>query len=49
MSTLSDQEIGDIIRMGGAVKGKPLMPSHPQINGPDLAALVAHVRSLSQP
>jgi mono/diheme cytochrome c family protein len=47
MSTLSDQEIGDIIRMGGAIKGKPLMPSHPQINGADLAALVAYVRSLS--
>jgi len=49
MSTLSDQEIGDIIRMGGALKGKPLMPSHPQINGGDLAAVVAYVRSLSQP
>ena len=49
MSTLSDKEIGDIIRMGGAIKGKPLMPSNPQINGDDLAALVAHVRSLSPP
>lgn len=49
MSTLSDQQIGDIIRMGGAPKGKPLMPSHPQINGPDLDSLVAYVRSLSQP
>lgn len=49
MSTLTDQQIGDIIRMGGAPKGKPLMPSHPQINGPDLDALVAYVRSLSQP
>ena len=48
MSTLSDQEIGDIIRIGGAIKGKPGMPSHPQINGNDLAALVAYVRSLSQ-
>jgi mono/diheme cytochrome c family protein len=49
ISTQSDQEIGDIIRMGGAPKGKPLMPSHPQINGNDLAALVAYVRTLSQP
>ena len=49
MSKLSDQEIGDIIRMGGAAKGKPQMPSHPQINGDHLAALVAYVRSLSQP
>lgn len=47
MSTLSDQEIGDIIKMGGAMKGKPGMPSHPQINGNDLSALVAYVRSLS--
>ena len=49
MSKLSDKEIGDIIKMGGAVKGKPLMPSHPQINGDNLDALVAFVRSLSQP
>lgn len=49
MSTLPDQEVGEIIRIGGAVKGKPGMPSHPQINGDDLAALVAYVRSLSQP
>ena len=49
MSTLSDKEIGDIIRMGGATKGMAQMPSHPQINGDDLAALVAFVRSLSQP
>ena len=49
MSTLSDKEIGDIIRMGGAIKGKPLMPSHPQINGADLDAVVGYVRSLSEP
>ena len=49
MSKLSDKEIGDIIKMGGAVKGKPLMPSHPQIAGDDLAALVGYVRSLSEP
>ena len=48
MSTLSDQQIGDIIRMGGAIRGMPQMPSHPQINGQDLASLVAYVRSLSQ-
>jgi hypothetical protein len=49
MSTLSDQQIGDIIRMGGAMKGMPQMPSHPQINGADLTALVRYVRSLSEP
>ena len=48
MSKLSDQEIGDIIKMGGAIKGKPLMPSHPQLSGDDLNALVAYVRSLSE-
>jgi mono/diheme cytochrome c family protein len=49
MSTLTDKEIGDIIQMGGAMKGKPLMPSHPQLRGDDLAAIVAYVRSLSEP
>ena len=49
MSTLSDKEIGDIIKMGGAIKGKPLMPSHPQIAGDDLNALIGYVRSLSEP
>jgi mono/diheme cytochrome c family protein len=49
MSTLSDDEIGKIIRMGGAIKNMPQMPSHPQINGQDLTALVGYVRSLSQP
>jgi hypothetical protein len=49
MSTLSDKEIGEIIRIGGASKNKPGMPSHPQINGADLEALVGYVRSLSEP
>jgi mono/diheme cytochrome c family protein len=49
MSTLSDEEIGRIIKMGGAIKGKPLMPSHPQFKDPELKALVAYVRSLSAP
>ena len=49
MSTLTDQQIKDIIRMGGAIKGKPLMPSHPQLNGETLDALAAYVRSLSEP
>ena len=49
MSTLSDKDLADIIKMGGAIKGKPLMPSNPQISGDDLGALVAYVRTLSQP
>ena len=49
MNTLTDKNIADIIVMGGAIKGKPLMPSHPQLRGADLDALVAFVRSLSVP
>ncbi len=49
MSTLSDKEIGEIIKVGGAIKGKPGMPSHPQINGTDMEALIGYVRSLSEP
>ena len=47
MSTLSDEELGRVIQMGGAIKGKPLMPGNPQFKGADLAALVAYTRSLS--
>jgi high-affinity iron transporter len=49
MSTLSDKEIADVIRMGGAMKGRPLMPSHPQITGTDMDGLVAYIRTLSEP
>jgi mono/diheme cytochrome c family protein len=49
MSTMSDEEIAKVIQMGGAIKGRPLMPSHPQIRGADMDALVAYVRSLSKP
>jgi len=47
MSMLTDKQLADVIQMGGAIKGKPLMPSNPQIRGDDMAALVAYVRSLS--
>ena len=47
MRRLSDKQIADVIKMGGAIKGKPLMPSHPQFKESDLAALVAYIRSLS--
>ena len=49
MSTLTDKNIADVIKMGGAIKGRPLMPSHPQIGGPDMDALVAYIRTLSAP
>jgi Cu-processing system permease protein len=48
MDALSDEEIERVIKMGGAIKGKPLMPSHPQFKEPELHALVAYVRSLSR-
>lgn len=47
MDTLTDEDIAKVIQMGGAIKGRPLMPSHPQIRGAEMDALVAYVRSLS--
>lgn len=48
MDTLTDDDLKKVIVMGGAIKGRPLMPSHPQLRGKDLDALVAYVRSLSR-
>ena len=48
MDTLSDDDLKKVIVMGGAIKGRPLMPSHPQLRGTQLDALVAYVRSLSR-
>lgn len=48
MDTIKDDDMARTIQMGGALKGKPLMPSHPAIRGDDMKALVAYVRSLSQ-
>lgn len=47
MDTLTDEDMAKVIQMGGAVRGKPLMPSNPALKGDDLAALVAYTRSLS--
>ena len=49
MDTISNDDMEKTIQMGGALKGKPSMPSNPQIRGDDLDALVAYVRSLSRP
>jgi mono/diheme cytochrome c family protein len=49
MSALSDKDIADVIRMGGAIKGRPLMPSHPAITGAAMDSLVAYIRTLSAP
>ena len=48
MDAISDQELGRTIQMGGVMKGKPLMPSNPQIRDAELQALIAYVRSLSK-
>jgi mono/diheme cytochrome c family protein len=48
MDTITDEDMAKTIQMGGAIKGKPLMPSHPQIRDEKLTALVAYVRSLSK-
>ena len=48
MDTLTDDDLKKVIVMGGAIKGRPLMPSHPQLRGEQLDALVAYVRSLSR-
>ena len=47
MDTMSDEDLAKVIQMGGAMRGKPLMPSNPQVKGADLDALVAFTRSLS--
>jgi mono/diheme cytochrome c family protein len=48
MDTITDADMARTIQMGGAMKGKPLMPSNPHIKGDDMTALVAYVRSLSR-
>ena len=49
MDTITDEDMAKTINYGGALKGKPSMPSNPQIKGDDMKALVAYVRSLSRP
>jgi mono/diheme cytochrome c family protein len=48
MDTITDADMEKTIQMGGAIKGKPLMPSNPQIRGDEMKALLAFVRSLSR-
>lgn len=47
MKTLSDGQLADTIRYGGAIVNMPQMPSHPHLQGEELDDLVAFVRSLS--
>jgi Cu-processing system permease protein len=48
MDTLSDESIAEVVKIGGAMRGFPNMPSHPHLGGEDMVALVAHVRTLSR-
>src|SRR5262245_25755639 len=49
MSRLTDDLIAETVKMGGAVRGYPNMPSSPHIKGEEMAALIAYVRRLSDP
>ena len=48
MDTLTDESIAEVVKVGGALRGFPNMPSHPHIGGEDMVALVAYVRTLSR-
>ena len=48
MSGLTDTDIRNTIKYGGAIKGMPQMPSHPQFSEEDLNAIVTYVRTLPQ-
>jgi mono/diheme cytochrome c family protein len=48
MDTLTDESIAEVVKIGGALRGFPNMPSHPHIGGEDMVALVAYVRTLSR-
>jgi mono/diheme cytochrome c family protein len=47
MSRLTDDMIAETVKMGGAIRGYPNMPSSPHIKGQEMAGLVAFVRRLS--
>lgn len=49
MELLTDTDIAVVIREGGVGRDMPYMPAQPHIRGADLVALVAWVRSLSNP
>jgi len=49
MDNLADKKIAETIKMGGIISGYPNMPSNPHLKAPEIVALVAYVRSLSNP
>ncbi|HUP21908.1 MAG TPA: ABC transporter permease subunit [Thermoanaerobaculia bacterium] len=48
MDTLSDASIAEVVKVGGALRGFPNMPSHPHVGGEDMVGLIAYVRTLSR-
>ena len=49
MDPLSDRMIAETIRFGGTDRGFPGMPAFPKVPLDDVVALVAYIRSLSNP
>ena len=49
MSNLTDKKIAETIKMGGIISGYPNMPSNPSLKGDQIVALIAFVRTLSDP
>jgi mono/diheme cytochrome c family protein len=49
MSKLTDDTIAETVKMGGAIRGYPNMPSSPHIKGDEMVGLIAHVRRLHDP
>ncbi len=43
----SDEELSNIVKMGGGLVGKPTMPAFPQFSEKDLNDIVAHLRNIS--
>jgi mono/diheme cytochrome c family protein len=43
----SDQDLANIIKMGGGVVGKPTMPASPQLSDNDVKDVIAYLRQLS--
>ena len=49
MDPITDAVVAETVRFGGQGRGFPNMPAFPHLEGDELVALVAYVRSLSQP
>lgn len=43
----TDEELHNIIKMGGGVVGKPTMPATPQFSDKDVADVIAYLRQIS--